>query len=279
MSDIIKKSDLSPEDKKMLTQIFWRSFTIVAGRSGGQVRQHGASFIWVMLPALNRYYKDDPEGHRQALIRHAMFYNITQAIGTYCMGLVASMEKENSTNPGFDPQSIVAIKTALMGPLSGIGDSFFWGVLRVIAAGVGISLASSGSVLGPILFLLIYNIPAIICRYELTFAGFTMGESFISEISKDGLINVFTKCASIIGLMMIGGMTAANVKFASIVEFPIVGADPVTLQSYLDAVFKGLVPLALTFGCLRLMQKRVNQNLILVGVLALAIVLALLGIV
>ena len=106
-----------------------------------------------------------------------------------------------------------------------------------------------------------------------------MGESFISEISKDGLIDVFTKCASIIGLMMIGGMTAANVKFTSIVEFPIVGADPVTLQSYLDAVFKGLVPLGLTYGCLRLMQKRVNQNLILVGVLALAIVLALLGIV
>ena len=28
-----------------------------------------------------------------------------------------------------------------MGPLSGIGDSFFWGTFRVIAAGIGIELA------------------------------------------------------------------------------------------------------------------------------------------
>ena len=45
-----------------------------------------------------------------------------------------------------------------MGPLSGIGDSFFWGILRVIAAGIGISLASTGSPLGAIVFLLLYNV-------------------------------------------------------------------------------------------------------------------------
>ena len=44
-----------------------------------------------------------------------------------------------------------------MGPLSGIGDSFFWGILRVIA-GIGISLASTGSPLGAIVFLLLYNV-------------------------------------------------------------------------------------------------------------------------
>lgn len=32
-----------------------------------------------------------------------------------------------------------------MGPMSGIGDAIFWGVLRVIAAGIGINLAMSGS--------------------------------------------------------------------------------------------------------------------------------------
>ena len=40
-----------------------------------------------------------------------------------------------------------------MGPISGIGDSFFWGILRVIAAGIGISIASTGSPLGAIVFL------------------------------------------------------------------------------------------------------------------------------
>lgn len=272
-------TEITKEDRKMLNSIFLRSFTIFAGRSGGQVRQHAAAFIWTMLPALDRYYKDDREGHRQALMRHTMFYNITQNLGTFCMGLVASMERENSESESFDPHSIVAIKTALMGPLSGIGDSFFWGVLRVIAAGVGINLSLQGSIMGPILFLLIYNIPSIICRYWLTYVGFTVGSNFITEINENGMMRVFTKCASILGLMMVGGMAAVQVKFTSIVEFAVQGQDPVLLQTYLDSVFKGLVPLTLTLGCLFLMQRRVNVNIILFGVLALSIVLAVLGIV
>ncbi len=47
-----------------------------------------------------------------------------------------------------------------MGPLAGIGDSFIWGTLRIIATGIGISLARQGNILGPILFLLVFNIPA-----------------------------------------------------------------------------------------------------------------------
>ena len=272
-------NQLSKEDKKMLNSIFLRSFTIFAGRSGGQVRQHAAGFIWVLRPALDRYYKKGTPAHRDALVRHTMFYNITQTLGTFCMGLVASMEKENSENDKFDAHSIVAIKTALMGPLSGIGDSFFWGVLRVIAAGVGISLSLQGSFMGPIMFLLIYNIPSIIIRYYLTFAGYTVGSEFITKINENGLMKVFTKCASIIGLMMIGGMTASSVKFNSIIQFAVEGQDPVTLQSYLDSVFKGLIPISLTLGCLLLMKKGVNANVVLILVLALAIVLALVGVV
>lgn len=273
------KNQLSREDRKMLHSIFFRSFTIFAGRSGGQVRQHAAGFIYCLLPAFNRYYENDPEGRRKALMRHTMFYNITQNLGTFCMGLVASMEKESSEDPDFDAHSIVAIKTALMGPMSGIGDSIFWGVLRVIAAGVGINLALQGSILGPIMFLLIYNIPSILCRYYLTFIGFTVGSNFISQIHKNGLMNILTKCASILGLIMIGGMTASTVTFSSILTFDVSGSDPVLLQTYLDSIFKGLVPLTLTLGCLYLLKKRVNINWIMFGVMGLAIVLALLGIV
>ena len=57
--------------------------------------------------------------------------------------------------------------------MSGIGDAIFWGVLRVIAAGIGINLAMSGSPLGAIMFLLIYNIPSILCRYFLTYLAST----------------------------------------------------------------------------------------------------------
>lgn len=271
--------NLSVEDKKMLNSIFLRSFPIFAGRTGGQVRMHAVGFIWTIMPALRRYYKEGTPEFTDALVRHTMFYNITQNVGTFCIGLVAAMEKENAQDPDFDDRSITAIKTALMGPMSGIGDAIFWGVLRVIAASVGISLAAQGSWLGPIMFLLIYNVPSILCRWYLTYAGYTLGSDFLAKMNEGGLMQTITKCASILGLMMVGGMTASTVSFTSAVQFVIEGQDPILLQTYLDSIFKGLVPLLVTTGCLGLMLKRVNVNVIMFGVLGLAIVLALIGIV
>lgn len=271
--------NLSVEDKKMLNSIFLRSFPIFAGRTGGQVRMHAVGFIWTIMPALRHYYKEGTPEFTDALVRHTMFYNITQNVGTFCIGLVAAMEKENAQDPDFDDRSITAIKTALMGPMSGIGDAIFWGVLRVIAASVGISLAAQGSWLGPIMFLLIYNVPSILCRWYLTYAGYTLGSDFLAKMNEGGLMQTITKCASILGLMMVGGMTASTVSFTSAVQFVIEGQDPILLQTYLDSIFKGLVPLLVTTGCLGLMLKRVNVNVIMFGVLGLAIVLALVGIV
>ena len=270
--------DMSKEDKKMLNSIFWRSFTVFASRAGA-TKTHAPGFIYSVTPALNRYYKDDPEGRREALMRHTTWYNITQNVGTFVMGLVASMEKKNSQEQDFDAESIVALKTSLMGPLSGIGDSIFWGVLRVIAAGVGISLASQGSILGPILFLLIYNIPSILTRYYLTYMGFSLGSSFIEKIYANGSMEILNKAASTLGLIMIGSMTASMVTFQSKLSVPIAGGKPIEIQTYLDQLFKGIIPLGITLLCYWLLSKKVNVNWILLGVLVLAIVLGLLGVV
>ena len=60
------------------------------------------------------------------------------------------MEEKNAEQEDFDVDTINSIKLSLMGPLAGIGDSFIWGTLRIIATGVGLSLATQGNVLGPI---------------------------------------------------------------------------------------------------------------------------------
>lgn len=278
MSNLTKR--MCPEDKKMLNRIFLRSFTVFASGAGGSVKAGADGWLYSIQPALNRYYADDPEARADAMKRHTTWYNITQNVGTFAMGLVASMERENSEHDDFDTESIDGIKVSLMGPMSGIGDAIFWGVLRVIAAGIGINLAMSGSPLGAIMFLLIYNIPSILCRYFMTYLGFSMGTNFISEMYEGGLMKLITKATSTIGLVMIGAMTAANVKFNTILSIPVQDSDPVMIQTYLDSIFKGLVPLALTLVVLWLLRKKnVNVNIILVGIMVLALVLGLVGIV
>lgn len=199
------------------------------------------------LPSGSRLYDVDHAGigtvlsgtgkRAEAMQRHMTPYNITQNVGTFAMGLAASMEHENAVHYGdYDPSSIVSIKTALMGPLSGIGDSIYWGIVRCIAAGVGIGFAASGSILGPILFLVIYNLPGMLGRYYLTFLGFSMGENFITKAYESGMITILTKCAGIIGLMNVGFMISSNVSLSLALTMPVSGAEPIAVQPYLDSL-------------------------------------------
>ena len=267
-------NNLSREDKKMINSICWRSLNAHCSRVGGQARQMAIGFLWQIMPALNRYYKDQPEKKKEALYRHVQFCNVSNAIYPFLAGLVASMEKENSEVDDFDTSSIVAIKAALMGPLAGIGDSLLFSVVRVIAAGIGISFALQGSILGPILFFLIYNGCTMALRFSLGYVGFISGSSFITNMYQNGTLKILTKCAGILGLVMVGAMTASTVKFTTAISIPIPGGEAVALQSSLDTLFLGLVPLLLTFGCKKLLDKNVNINWIMVGIFVLSLLMA-----
>ena len=66
-------NNLSREDKKMINSICWRSLNAHCSRVGGQARQMAIGFLWQIMPALNRYYKDQPEKKKEALYRHVQF--------------------------------------------------------------------------------------------------------------------------------------------------------------------------------------------------------------
>ena len=267
-------NNLSREDKKMINSICWRSLNAHCSRVGGQARQMAIGFLLQIMPALNRYYKDQQEKKKEALYLHVQFCNVSNAIYPFLAGLVASMEKENSEVDDFDTSSIVAIKAALMGPLAGIGDSLLFSVVRVIAAGIGISFALQGSILGPILFFLIYNGCTMALRFSLGYVGFISGSSFITNMYQNGTLKILTKCAGILGLIMVGAMTASTVKFTTAISIPIPGGEAVALHSSLDTLFLGLVPLLLTFGCKKLLDKNVNINWIMVGIFVLSLLMA-----
>ncbi len=269
--------NLSPEDRKMLNRIYWRSFMVFAGPAGTAYGQ-SPGFTNSIMPALERYYPEK-EKRAEAMVRHMPRYNITQNVGTFAMGLAAAMEKQNAEHYGeYDPSGIPAIRTSLMGPMSGIGDAIYWGIVRCIAAGVGIGFAANGSILGPILFLLIYNIPGMLGRYYLTYLGFSMGENFIKEAYESGMITLLTKCAGIIGLMMVGYMAASNVTFSTILMIPVTNAEPVSLQAQFDSILLGLLPLSLTLLCYYLMKKNWNPNKLLVLLMVVGMLLGALGI-
>lgn len=274
MSNLTK--EIPKEERALLRKIFWRSFTLYSSVS--PAKQGGSGFCYSMMPFINKLYKK-PEDKKEALVRHMSYFSATIPMSTFIMGLTASMEKENSMREDFDTTSINAVKSSLMGPLSGIGDSIFWGVIRVIAAGVAVSMGQSGNVLAPIIFLLLFNIPAVVIKYYGTFLGYSLGAKYIEKLYASGLINILTKAASIVGLIMVGGMTSQMVTFKTTVQFKMGGTSVLNMQNMLDQIFVGIIPLGLTLLCFYLMKnKKVSINILLIAIIILGILLSALGI-
>ncbi|MFT8398954.1 PTS system mannose/fructose/sorbose family transporter subunit IID [Schleiferilactobacillus harbinensis] len=275
MSKITSK--LSAAEKKILRQIYWRSFTLFSAVT--PAKQGASGFEYSMLPVINHFYKNDDD-KKAAMVRHMSYFNSNLAMSPFIMGVAASMEKQNAKSKDFNVESINAIKTSLMGPLSGIGDSLFWGVLRVIAAGIAVSLAQSGNWLAPIIFLLLFNVPVQLVRWYGGQLGYTLGSTYIEDLYKKDLINIMTKAASIVGLMMVGAMTSSMVKFSLKWNMVVNGKSILNAQSMLNQIFIGLLPLGITLLCFYLLKnKNISINWLILGTIVVAVGLALVGIV
>ena len=157
--------------------------------------------------------------------------------------------------------------------------SIFWGVLRVIAAGIAVGLGASGNILAPLVFLVLFNVPSILIKYYGTFFGYKLGSEYIQKMYASGLMNILTKAASIVGLIMVGGMTASMVTFKSTFELSMKGKSILNLQNMLDQIFVGIVPLGLTLLCYYLLKKKnISITVLIIGVILLSILLSILGI-
>ena len=196
--------------KKELKSVFFRSFLLPSCYSMDRMQAPG--FAYSMIPVLKKLYGDDKEKYAEALSRHSEVYNNTFACSPFVLGISSAMEEEAANNDDFDVSSINSVKVALMGPLSGIGDTFFWGTFRILGAGIGVSFAQQGSILGPILFFIIYNIPNLLVRVFGLKYGYKMGGKAIDTLAEGGLMNRATTAATVLGLVVIGGMIASMVS-------------------------------------------------------------------
>jgi fructoselysine and glucoselysine-specific PTS system IID component len=252
----------------VLRRVFFRSLALEANFNFESWQNTG--FAFSIIPVLKKLYPAK-EKMTMALKRHLQFFNTTAHGSTLILGITAAMEEQNSQKDDFDEESINTVKTGLMGPLAGVFDSLFWGTLKVIAAGVGISLAIKGNILGPVLFLLVFNIPHILLRYNLTFIGYNAGNKFLQNLAKSNIMDKLTTGASILGLMVIGAMPAILMPITT--PLKIGTADsPVALQGILDQLVPGILPLALTFLAFYMVRRNVKTTWLLLGVLALGFI-------
>ncbi len=266
----MEKAILSPEEKKLMRKVQIRSHGVFVGVT--YVNMQGNGFTYSLIPVIEEIYKDDPEGRKEAYIRHQQFFNTHAVPFSFIVGLAWAMEKEKKENGSVDGETISSLKSALMGPTAGMFDNLFFNCLRIIAAGVGIGLAQQGNPLGAILFLLIYGVPQSIVKFLFVRMGYTYGTSFIDKMFKTGLMSSFTKAASIIGIAMVGAMTASmvNVPLNFILN---IGPASLEVAPVLDTIFPGFLSIVLLFIYVLLLKRGLKP----IHLILITIVVGLLG--
>ncbi|ELX3248972.1 PTS mannose/fructose/sorbose transporter family subunit IID [Salmonella enterica] len=245
-----------------LRRVFWRSFQMEF--SWNYERQMNLAFVYTLIPVLKKLYSRK-EDLAEVLKRHLAFFNTTPHIVTLSLGITVAMEEKNSQQKEMDASSIDNVKASLMGPLAGIGDSFFWGTLRLIATGIGTSLALKGNILGPILFLLVFNVPHILARWFFTRWGYVLGTGVLQRIQQSGMMESLTYGASIIGLMVVGAMTASMIDITIPITFG-TGEAKTHVQDIINDIMPCLLPLISFAIVYWLLGKKVKPLTIIGGI-------------
>ena len=268
-------------------------------------RMQNGGWCYAMIPAIKRLYSTKEE-QAAALKRHLEFYNTHPYVSAPIIGVTLALEEERANGAPVEDTAIQGVKVGMMGPLAGVGDPVFWFTVRPILGALGASMAMGGSIVGPLLFFVLWNLIRMAFLWYTQEFGYKVG----SEIAKDlsgGLLGKVTEMASILGMFIIGALVQRWVSIgftpvvstvqqsqgayidweslpagvegikAALEQYATLGAaglsvDKVTtLQDNLNQLIPGLAAVLLTLLCCRLLKKNISPIAIILALFAVGI--------
>ena len=147
-----KKVQLTQKD---INAVAWRHQFLQG--SWNYERMQNGGWAYSMIPAIKKLYPDKDQ-QIAALKRHLEFYNTHPYVSAPVVGVTLALEEERANGVPVDDATIQGVKVGMMGPLAGVGDPVFWFTVRPILGALGASLAASGSIVGPLLFFILWNV-------------------------------------------------------------------------------------------------------------------------
>ena len=131
-----------------------------------------------------------------------------------------------------------------MGPFAGIGDTIDWSTLRPLLIALVLPLAENGSFLAPIIYGILLGGITFAENMFFVKTGYRMGTQAALSVLEGGAINKFISCASVLGMFMMGGLSASMVKVYTSAQIPTGEGTVMAIQGdILDAVAPGLLTL------------------------------------
>ena len=241
-------------------------------------RMQALGYCFGIVPAIRRLYPEGSQERKDAIKRHLEFYNTQPFVTAPILGVNLAMEEQRANGAPIDDAAINGIKVGLMGPLAGVGDPILWGTARPVFAALGAGIAQSGSLLGPILFFVLFNAVRLFVRYWGIQYGYKKGLEIVSDMG-GGALQKITEAASILGLFVMGALvnkwTHINIPYViseiTTRDGAVVTTQTTTVQNVMDNLMPGLPALGMTFLCMYLLRKGVNALWLIFGIFGIGI--------
>ena len=271
------KKSLIPKSALIKAWLVWETFPQTCynyERMMGQVVAHMFSVIIGFL------YKNNPEKRKEVMKRQIEFFNVHIEFGACILGMAVALEEQKAMGEEIPGEFITNLKTSLMGPLAGMGDTIWQGVVIPILLAVCIDLTRSGdgNILGPIIYAVVIIAAAYGLSYWNFMFGYKAGSEAIMDFLEKGVLNKLIKGASIMGCMVMGGLVVNYVT--AICGLEIVSFTSVynIQESFLDMVCPKILPLGVTLLVYYLMSKRRWSSVKIIGLIILFILKRILSI-
>lgn len=250
---------------------FWL-WTFFSHANYNYERLQGTAFAHAMTPIIRRLYSTEEE-IRAALKRHLVFFNTEPNVGAVIHGAVIAMEEQRANGAAeIDDDAINSVKTGLMGPLAGVGDTITQGTITPILLTIGIGLAQAGNILGPILYFVLEVGIMTAMSYYVFMQGYVRGREGVTTILRSGLLDRVVLGASVLGNVVLGALTYQFVKLF-IAPTITINDTPYNIQQHIDDIMPGILPLVVTLLTWWLLaRRRVSPILLLVVYLVIALV-------
>lgn len=263
--------------KKDLRGVFWR----------GQINQLSSSYdrgmslstLYTLTPVLKRLYEDKPKDQRVA----AQKRHVENRFGThpvlmpFIMGVTVAMEESTDED---EKDSVIAVRTSLMGPLAGVGDSLLNFTWMPIAGSIGATFAIQGNPIGPFLMFLMINLLYWPIKYYGLNFGYTKGRELLTGVDGRAIIDRITNAASVVGVMVASSLVVSTVSLELGIIFG-EGDNAIVLQEMIDQVMPGLLPVGLTVFCYYFTKKFEGQYItrLILGLIVVAVILSGMGVI
>lgn len=243
----------------------------------------GNSVGHALSPVITELYADNKEERIAGYKRSLTLFNTEQQVGAICPGIICGMEEARANNSEVTSEVIQSVKVALIGPASAIGDSLWVATIIPILLTICMSITNAAGDygwVGPLLYLVGYPIGTAILSWNLWKLGYRTGIDGVHRFMSSGRLNQITSAMTVLGLVVVGGLTASFVSLSIPISITPVGGEKaaVDLDSLINQIFPKILPLILTLIIYHLYSKKKWAPIVIMGlILAIAIVLTIIG--